>query len=190
MLLHISYSNYKATSLTCPNCTWTGTGQNASQNFDGLVMDLECPTCFKMLAIVDFPTIGQGLVRSSEAERQALIRKINFQERFRRLSLKSADELPELEGENFIFTFRSETIKGDDVNVIEFQGQTVWQEPMVFEGYERFIEIGSILKEKYGNRMKDLVPDETAELFLYGDKLKAPANIANFRQNLNKEFSK
>jgi hypothetical protein len=32
--------------------------------------------------------------------------------------------------------------------------------------------------------MVDLVPDDTAETFLYGDKLQAPALIAEFRKKL------
>src|SRR5690606_30336921 len=166
MSLRINYAEFKTYHLTCPDCVWSGTGSESCQNFDGTVMDLECPACFKMLAIINFPTIGEGLVRSSEEKRKALIRQINFQERFKRLSLKSADELPEIEGLSLSFSFRSDTIKGEDLNIIEYKGKTVWQEPMVFEGYERFIELGNILREKYGNRMVDLIPDATAETFL------------------------
>ncbi|MBC5772797.1 hypothetical protein H8S95_01870 [Pontibacter sp. KCTC 32443] len=124
------------------------------------------------------------LRRDTEEERQAKLREINFKERFRRLSLKSPDELPDIQGDHIIFTFRSDTIRGEDYNIIEHQGQEVWREPMVWEGFERFMEIGRILKEKYGSNLGDLLPDETSETFLYGDKLEAPALIKKFRNEL------
>lgn len=179
----IKYSSYKTQELTCPDCGWSGLGSEACLNFE-TVMDLECPKCFKMLAIISSPTYGEVLYKGSERDREALLREIKFKENFERVCLKTRDQLPEIEGSNLRFNFRSDTIKGEDLNIIEYQGKPVWQEPMLFEGYERFIKMGAIMKEKYGNRMIDLIPDETAEMFLYGDKLKAPAIIADYRQTL------
>lgn len=184
MAIHFPYAGYRDQHLTCPDCGWTGLGRDSCQNVGGLVMDLECPECFKMLAIIDFPTYQETLKRGTEAERQAVLREINFKEKFKRMSLKTADELPHVEGNNIHFTFRSVTSKGEDYNIIEFQNQEVWREPMVWEGYERFMEIGCILKERYGSRMVDLIPDETAEMFLYGDKIQAPTLLFEFRASL------
>lgn len=184
MALHINYADYKSHPLSCPSCGWKGLGKDSSQNYSGTVMDLECPECNKMLAIINFPTYQETLRRGSEADRQAVLREVNFRERFKRMSLKSPDELPDIEGSAISFTFRSITIKGDDYSIIEHQGKEVWREPMVWEGCERFMEIGRILKDKYGNNMMDLIPDETAETFLYGDKVQAPTLIAEFRQQL------
>lgn len=147
-------------------------------------MDLECPNCYKMLAVINFPSYHETINRGSEAERKAVLREINFREKFKRMSLKSPDELPDLQKDGLIFTFRSVTVKGEDMNIIEHQDKEIWREPMVWEGYERFMEIGLILKEKYGNKLVDLIPDETAETFLYGDKLQAPTIIKEFRRQL------
>lgn len=147
-------------------------------------MDLECPQCFRMLAVIDLPNYQNPFNRISEADRKAVLREINFQERFRRMSLKEPAQLPEIEGCVLCFTFRSATVKGEDVNIIEHQGLEVWREPLVWEGYERFMEVGRILKLKYGKRMVDLIPDPTAETFLFGDKLQAPALVAEFRKQL------
>lgn len=184
MAIRINYSDYRHYSLTCPACGWSGLGRDTCQNSGGMVMDLECPQCFKMIAIINFPTYHETLSKGSEEERQAVLRQINFQEKFKRMSLKCPEELPNLEGEKLNFTFRSVTMKGEDLNIIEYNGTEVWREPMVWEGYERFIEIGHIMKQRYGARMTDLIPDETAETFLYGDKLQAPTLVAEFRKQL------
>jgi hypothetical protein len=113
-----------------------------------MVMDLECPKCFKMLAIIDFPSYQETLASGSEAERQAVLREINFRKKFKRMRLKSADQLPDIEGNQLRFSFKSVTIKGEDLNIIENCGQEIWREPMVWEGYKRFIEIERILKKK------------------------------------------
>ncbi|MBK0403067.1 hypothetical protein I5M27_08715 [Adhaeribacter sp. BT258] len=185
MAQRVNYSAYKATEFTCPDCSWTGLGEEACLNFE-MVMDLECPKCFKMLAIIDAPTYGEILHKGKECDRERLKQEIKFKENFQRVCLKSADQLPDIKGDSISFTFRSDTIDGEDLNIIEHQDQTIWQEPMLFEGYERFMEIGNLMKEKYGVRMVDLIPDQTAELFLYGDKLKAPAIIAAYRISLKK----
>ncbi|OKL39989.1 hypothetical protein [Pontibacter flavimaris] len=184
MALRINFADYKSSPLSCPACGWKGEGKDTCQNAGGTVMDLECPNCFKMLAIISFPTYQETLNRGSEADRQAALREINFREKFRRMSLKNPDELPDIEGSTISFTFRSVSIKGEDYSIIEHQEQEIWREPMVWEGYGRFLEIGRILKARYGARMVDLVPDETAETFLYGDWLQASDLITAFRQQL------
>jgi hypothetical protein len=40
------------------------------------------------------------------------------------------------------------------------QDTLIRKEERYYEYYNRFIEIGNILKEKYGDKMIDLVPDE------------------------------
>ena len=92
MALHINYAEYKAYPLSCPSCGWSGLGKETCQNAGGMVMDLECPNCYRMLAVINFPSFQETLSRGSEAERQAVLKEINFRERFKRMSLKSPDE--------------------------------------------------------------------------------------------------
>ncbi|MCC9169165.1 hypothetical protein [Pontibacter harenae] len=180
----VSYSEYKDCSLACGHCGWYGQGRDSCQNYGGMVIDLSCPNCYEMLAVVEFPSYHETVTHGSEAERKAALREVNFRERFKRLSLNSPEQLPEIQESGIVFTFRADRVKGEDLNIVEHQGKEIWREPMVWEGYGRFMEIGRILKEKYGNRMVDLVPDATAEMFLYGDKLQAPSLVADFRKKL------
>lgn len=62
-------------------------------------------------------------------------------------------------------------------------GKEIWKEPLLYEYYDRFIDIGKILHEKYGDRMDDLVPPEY-EGWLLGDYLPAPKLIKEFRNSL------
>lgn len=62
-------------------------------------------------------------------------------------------------------------------------GTEIWREPLMYEYYWRFIEIGKILQEKYGDRMADLVPPEY-QAWLLRDYLNAPKKIDEFRNSL------
>jgi hypothetical protein len=45
----------------------------------------------------------------------------------------------------------------------------IFSEPAFYEGYERFIEVAQILRNRYGAASRDLVPTKASELYLYGD---------------------
>jgi hypothetical protein len=184
MTIHINYSDYRLAPVTCPNCEWSGLGTDTYQNAGGLAMDLECPKCFKMLAIIDFPTYQQTLTQSNEAQRQAVLREINFKEKFKRMSLKRPNDLSDIHSSELISTFRSDTIKEKITILLNSKeknyGVNLWYGKIT----NYFVEIGLIMKTKYGACMIDLVPTETAKTFLYLDSLQAPSLIDEFRKQL------
>ncbi len=54
-----------------------------------------------------------------------------------------------------------------------------------YEGFRRFIEIAGILKQKYGDRLRDLVPTPRSEMDLYGDHLGAIKHVEACRKSLS-----
>lgn len=65
-----------------------------------------------------------------------------------------------------------ETVEnGDGYITVTYKGKQIWKEIHGYEYYGRFIEMGQILKEKYGDRMFDLVPASAA---MYGDAMSSP----------------
>ena len=53
--------------------------------------------------------------------------------------------------------------------LIKHGDAVIFSEPARYEEYRRFKEVAEILKAKYGDRIKDLVPTEGSKLNLYGD---------------------
>lgn len=68
--------------------------------------------------------------------------------------------------------------------VIKCGDKVIWREPAVYEGYERFAAVVSILKRKYGERLRDVQQTPASELFLYGDELSAPRIVRDIRTEL------
>lgn len=61
----------------------------------------------------------------------------------------------------------------------------LWREPALYEGYKRFDEVAQILKAKYRERLRDLVPTSKSELYLYGDDLFASSFVEEVRTKLS-----
>ncbi len=176
--------NYKSHQYQCKNCDWTGKGEVLEQGDlyeDGF--EVNCPECGNLLEFVVLPTFDEVLKYGTEEEKKEVREQMEFWEKWEALSLKSANELPEIEGENLIFEAKERKFKRQEFLFIMYNGKEVWKEPLLYEYYERFIEIGKMLKEKYGNRMKDFVPPEY-QVWLLGDKISAPDLINSFRESL------
>ncbi len=60
----------------------------------------------------------------------------------------------------------------------------IFREPVIYEGYERFVEVARILRGRYGAALRDLVPTERSETYLYGDRLSAPQTVAEARRKI------
>lgn len=63
--------------------------------------------------------------------------------------------------------------------VIRNGDQVLFSEPAAWEAIgfphkSRYEGICEVLKQKYGDRVRDLVPTEASEMWLYGDKLSGP----------------
>jgi len=59
----------------------------------------------------------------------------------------------------------------------------MWKEPLYFEYYERFIEIGKLMKLKNGVKLVDIVPNVNG-FNLYGDRIISLQIIKDYRKSL------
>jgi len=138
-----------------------------------------------MLAIVSYPTVAEmkssgdpGSVRQAEGIE-------NFQREFNSKKLAGKEQLPEINAATFELTWDSEQRGGKHWTVIRHGNQILFSEPAVWEGFEsRFEEVCRILREKYGERVTDLIPSDASGLYLYGDKLSAPTEVAWVREKI------
>ena len=106
---------------------------------------------------------------------------MELEDNFDRLS--SPEQLPELPGESIVLIWDIERYDGGDT-IIRFGEKVVWREPAYYEGSERFIEIVDILIQKYGSRLRDLIPSENSELLLYGDRIVSIDLIGKCREKI------
>jgi hypothetical protein len=86
--------------------------------------------------------------------------------------------LPDVHGENLDFEwdtvgFREDGREDDLSTVIRHRGETLWTEPARWEGMNRFIEVRCLLRDRYGDRLRFLLPTPRSELYLLGDSFTA-----------------
>ena len=98
--------------------------------------------------------------------------------------LKSIDQLPENYNDTIIITWDCD----EEFIYIKHCDIVLWTEVATYQHYERFIEVGELLKEKYGHQLKDIIPTQRSSIYLYGDRLSAPDYIKRFRQELTDQY--
>ncbi|TVS14940.1 MAG: hypothetical protein EA424_17790 [Planctomycetaceae bacterium] len=182
----------------CGNCGWQGPGTDlgTGEMFDEL-MEMDCPSCYERILVVSYPTLSESREnwsKMSVLEREYAEAIARFSERFEAASLKAASQLPELEGDDLVLewdfiesdteqTGRFSAIRDTVIRHGEFE---VWREPALWEGYERFLQVLGMLRERYGDRLKDLIPTKASRQYLYGDSLSADVKIERAREALGR----
>ncbi len=176
---------WKDKEYTCSGCSWSGTGGESERGvlYRGTFLELTCPECSELIDVLVLPP-EKGCAHSLEGltEEQLKAREeAEEQERqYREKCLTSPDQLPSLPDGDCILNWDMEQGETQIRN-----GETViWSEPVVYEGFCRFEQVALILKEKYGARVKDLVPTDRSKLFLYGDYEPSLAYLKKIRKEL------
>lgn len=185
------YDDWKNAILTCPKCGWTGKIEEGDIEYFNELFDCSCPKCVypdsPMLAIVSYPTIQesrQNWDKVSERDRAAIEYREVLQDRWNKMSLKSSEELPDIEEEEIVIDWDVCEYDSWQYVVLSYKGKRLWMEPAFYEDYHRFKDVVNILKEKYGKHLKDVVPTRASWYHLYGDKLSAPDIVDNIRNSL------
>ncbi len=178
----LTYYSYKGERFRCKHCEWQGMGDELElgEEFDQLV-ELDCPACQKKLTFVMYPTLAESRAnwdRLSDSEKAQVELIEDARARFDALCLKTPEQLPEIAHRAFSITWDF----SDDMTVLQLGDQEVFNEPAVYEGYERFEEVARILKLRYGSALQDLKPSPASETYLYGDSLTSSERIEQFRQ--------
>lgn len=177
------YDNWDGSVMTCEKCGWKGkVGHNMTEIYEQL-LDITCPKCDEMLAIINFPTYQETENAAKKGNKEALKNLPAATEHARRMKqfeetkLKTIEQLPEITGKNleFIFDLFFEKNKGEEelVTIITHDKKVIWKELGLYECVPRFNELKNLLKKKYGKRFKSLKPTERSGYPLYGDKISA-----------------
>jgi len=182
------FGDWRTRQLTCPGCGWTGTFEEGWTELYEALQDCQCPGDHSLsdrpiLAVVPHPTMAEWEAHAaglSPGERTYLGRIERGRERFNRLKLRLASQLPGLPDPVLDLLWDQE---GEDL-VIRLGAREVWREPVRYEALWRFEQILTLLREKYGIRLRDLAPTPAAEYHLYGDQTAAPAAVRRLRGRL------
>jgi hypothetical protein len=181
---------WKTTPLRCERCGWAGTFEQRAVEYHAELMDSTCPRCnvddAPMLAIVSFPTIEESEEHWSELtsdDQASLLKRKAFLAGWEVSSLRAPGQLPEIAGlEDLILQWDLEEDGETEYTVIRLRGVELWRELALWEGYERFRDAVTVLKQKYGRRLLDVVPTADALGHLGGDFLRAHEHIAETRR--------
>lgn len=146
----------------CPKCGWVGKEDDLGFGDDcSFGYDLVCPICYKLIYFYQFP-----------------ICKSN-----REFDLTKPDQLPDIIGDHLTFILHEDFENGKKDIVIYQADNEIWRETCGWEYYMRFMEIGKVLKQKYGDRLIDFLPDDKVR-YLFGDRLLAIDWVKEFRRQL------
>lgn len=181
----IYYEEWLQKEYTCEGCSWQGNAEASVRGrmHQGIYLDLNCPQCGDLLDVVIFEQ-GNTCEHKKEGMTEEQLKETEQAEaeerQYREQCLSSTGQLPELpEGELSMVWDQHEgetrILHGDTM---------VWSEPVAYEGFARYERIALLLKEKYGDRVKDLAPTDRSQLFLYGDYAPALEYLRKVRKEL------
>ena len=184
------FDDYESVLLECPKCHWKGTFEQGSVDYHAELhaecADCSCPNCdyfdAPMLAIVSYPTIEEARAHSDRPGIREWVQAIDRGlDEFEAQKLRTPEQLPEIGEDNFTLTWDFEADEDYGRTLIKHGDVVIFSEPARYEEYRRFKEVAEILKAKYGDRIKDLVPTEGSKLNLYGDDGKSCGFVDNVR---------
>ena len=119
----------------------------------------------------DVPTVSESRAnwdKLSDVERKQVELIESLQAKFADGKLSEASQLPEIESPSFILHWDFVHAGFDSETLIKHGDTIIFREVVIFEGYERFIEVAEILRARYGTALHDLVPTDRSLTYLYG----------------------
>lgn len=182
------FDDWKVGQHSCGKCDWVGQGSalEIGELFDELT-EFSCPACGATLLLVQHPTLEEWRAnwgKLDDAQRRHVEAAEHFHNQFQLEKLRGTEDLPDISTPTFFLNWDFSDDGVSSRAIIRLGDQIIFSEPAVFEGYERFAEVATILKAKYGSQLTDVIPTESSHLYLYGDKLSAPDLVKDTRYKL------
>jgi len=182
------YDSWKEAQYECPECLWQGTGAELKQgDMTGEYFDVHCPKCGERRTSIFFPTFEQSRANWSKVSEADKLVVEMAEERQRQEWLTEIGQLPDIPEPVFTLTWECEANGTLDSKLFLKLGERViFQEPGIYEGFRRFIEIAEILKAKYGAALQDLIPTPHSSYMLYGDAGRASKAVKDARDQIRR----
>ena len=182
------YDSWRTDEFDCPDCKWHGTGVSLAQGeLTGDYFELLCPTCGECVTVVMNPTIEESranMDKLSDVDRKQVELIAKLQADFEHQKLRESTPLPAINASSFVLHWDFLYARLDSETLIKYDDAIIFREPVIYEGYERFIEVAKLLRARYGSALRDLIPTQQSWTYLYGDRLSAPRIIEEARKEI------
>lgn len=182
-----NYYTYASEDYECQKCKWKGKGKDTELGeFYAELSEINCPVCHEPITFISHPTIEETLTYGSDKEKEDAIERQKIMKIIQEMQLKDKKQLPDIKKPDIIFSLE---VSDDLEYILLMHNNTViWKEMRIYEYYDRYFEIGKLLKLKYKDNIIDFIPpDEVDRVYFYGDCGNSTINkIDNFRKKLKK----
>ncbi len=182
------YDNWRAEDYECAVCKWHGDGAALKQGeVTGEYFELQCPRCSEVVTIVMNPTIEESRSnwdKLSEADRRQVEAIEKHRADFEADRLSESSILPDIGADSFTLSWDFHHAGFGSTTLIKHGDKVIFEEPAIYEGYERFIDVAEILRARYGPALRDLIPTEGSQMYLYGDRLGSPGTVEEARKRI------
>lgn len=191
---HIDFLYNDDTAVPCPTCGWIGRPSECSTetHLSAELYEVCCPSCDAKIANLPFASHDE-IRAAAEAGNPKAIAELPdldeveaFHARGQASRLADAASLPELEGDaiELLWDFEPGGHGEDATTVIRHGDREIWREVAYWEAGDRFAEVFTILRRRYGWRLVSLDPTAESLLWLGGDHFtldyrRADAGLAN-----------
>jgi hypothetical protein len=96
------------------------------------------------------------------------------------------EQLPDIPDAEFTLSWDLELVADSKERnwIIRYRDRVIYREPARHEDYHRYEVLAALLRQKYGSRVRDLVPMENDDVayYLYGDFLGAVSRVEAARK--------
>ncbi len=189
------YDGWQSAVLTCPNCGWSGTFEHGSMEYHDQLQDSSCPCCDPLeapiLAIVDHPTMSETRTnwdKLPDLDKAQLTTRERFLAEFEALKLRDPAQLADIDLPSFTLAWDLDNARPNHTaryeTLITLGSKIIVREPASYEGYQRFINVAKLLRARYGDAVRDLIPTRASEQYLYGDSLFAAQRVDAARKEI------
>jgi hypothetical protein len=184
--LHFStYEDWKELRAGCPNCGWVGYLGQAPFELFRECAQVDCPQCPNTLAVISYPTRDEAVAAGDDSTVALYDYQRSRREAFEHHKLQSVDQLPDITDAEFMLRWTGHEKLGEEKYLeLQYKETVIHREPMFFEDGGRYREICLILKQKYGDRLKDVLPNYTGWLYLGGDDSRSLSKAEDSRFEL------
>lgn len=182
------YRFFDGSPVSCEKCDWSGPGDDWSTEMNrGMdLFDIYCPSCGAKRGFLAFPTHEEVRAAAAAGDPRAiealpdLDEREEFLDRAHDAHLTDESELPDLEGEHFelIWDFEPGADDEDSITVIRHGDRELWREVAYWEGGDRFADVFTNLRRRYGQRLIGLEATDRSQPYLGGDHFTAACRRA------------
>lgn len=182
------YDNYDGVEIPCRHCRRPVLLRKGGGAWDSLQCDYvvhSCPACGSSAAHVYFPHQAEAIAAGDKSIVHTFERRKARNIEFQRHCLKGPEQLPNIEAGQFTLDWDTIEQEGKESwTVIRLNREEIFREFAFWENGERYGQVASILKAKYGDRLKDLVPTYAGWRWLGGDSLYSLRAAQEARKNV------